>query len=125
MDGYKVIRGSGVSMTSPEGSVLLASMFGDTFGPDDVEVFPIELPVASVMSPHLHTADLVAWVTGGRMAFGFGEGFADRIELEPDDMIWLRARRAPLRGSRGGRQGHDGDRARPSVRDRTGLTRGS
>ena len=44
MDGYKVIRGSGVSMTSPEGSVLLASMFGDTFGPDDVEVFPIELP---------------------------------------------------------------------------------
>ena len=45
MDGYKVIRGSGVSMTSPEGSVLLASMFGDTFGPDDVEVFPIELPV--------------------------------------------------------------------------------
>ena len=64
MDGYKVIRGSGVSMTSPEGSVLLASMFGGTFGPDDVEVFPIELPVMSVMSPHLHTADLVAWVTG-------------------------------------------------------------
>ena len=86
MDGYKVTCGSGVSMTSPEGSVLLASMFGDTFGPDDVEVFPIELPVGSVMSPHLHTADLVAWVTGGRMAFGFGEGFADRIELEPDDI---------------------------------------
>ena len=74
MDGYKVVRGSGVSMTSPEGSVLLASMFGDTFGPDDVEVFPIALQVASVMSPHLHTADLVAWVTGGQMAFGFGRG---------------------------------------------------
>ena len=92
MDGYKVIRGSGVSMTSPEGSVLLASMFGETYGPDDVEVFPIELPVSSVMSPHLHTADLVAWVTGGQMAFGFGEGFEDRIELGTDDMIWLRAR---------------------------------
>jgi hypothetical protein len=26
------------------------------------------------------------------MAFGFGGGFADRIELAPDDMIWLRAR---------------------------------
>ena len=92
MDGYKVIRGSGVSMTSPEGSVLLASMFGDTFGPDDVEVFPIELPGMSVMSPHLHTADLVAWVTRGRMAFGFGVGLADRIELDKDDVIWLRAR---------------------------------
>jgi uncharacterized RmlC-like cupin family protein len=92
VEGYKVIRGSGVSMTSPEGSVLLASMFGDTFGPDDVEVFPIELPPTSVMSPHLHTADLVAWVTGGRMAFGFGDGFVDRIELEQDDMIWLGAR---------------------------------
>ena len=82
MDGYKVIRGSGVSMTSPEGSVMLAGMFGETYGPDDVEVFPIELAATSVMSPHLHTADLVAWVTGGRMAFGFGERFADRVELE-------------------------------------------
>ena len=26
------------------------------------------------------------------MAFGFGDGLADRIELDPDDMIWLRAR---------------------------------
>ena len=26
------------------------------------------------------------------MAFGFGEGLEDRIELDKDDMIWLRAR---------------------------------
>lgn len=91
---YKVIRESGVSMTSPEGSSMLASLFGEAVGPDDVEVFPFELAGKSVLAPHLHTSDLAAWVTEGRMAFGFGEGFAERIELGPGDVIWLRAREA-------------------------------
>jgi quercetin dioxygenase-like cupin family protein len=94
MDGYKVIPGSGVSMTSPEGSSMLAALFGESVGPDDVEVFPFELAAASVLEPHLHTSDLVAWVTEGRMAFGFGDGFAERIELDPGDMIWLRSHEA-------------------------------
>jgi quercetin dioxygenase-like cupin family protein len=91
MDGYKVIRESGVSMTSPEGSSMLAALFGETVGPDDVEVFPFELAATSVLAPHQHTSDLAAWVTEGRMAFGFGEAFAERIELGPGDVIWLRA----------------------------------
>lgn len=91
---YKVIRESGVSMTSPEGSSMLASLFGEAVGPDDVEVFPFELAGKSVLAPHLHTSDLAAWVTEGRMAFGFGEGFAERIELGPGDVIWLQAREA-------------------------------
>ncbi|MGZ5212726.1 MAG: cupin domain-containing protein [Actinomycetota bacterium] len=94
MDGYKVIRESGIAMTSPEGSSRLASLFGEAVGPDDVEVFPFELPAMSVLTPHLHTADLAAWITEGRMAFGFGEGFAERIELGPGDVIWLRANEA-------------------------------
>ena len=93
-DGYKVIRESGVPMTSPEGSSMLASLFGESVGPDDVEVFPFELAATSVLKPHLHTSDLAAWVTEGRMAFGFGEGFAERVELGPGDVIWLRAREA-------------------------------
>jgi quercetin dioxygenase-like cupin family protein len=91
MDGYKVIRESSVPMTSPEGSSMLAGLFGDSVGPDDVEVFPFELAATSVLTPHRHTSDLAAWVTEGRMAFGFGEGFAERIELGPGDVIWLRA----------------------------------
>ena len=91
MDGYKVIRESSVAMTSPEGSSMLAALFGDSVGPDDVEVFPFELAATSVLTPHRHTSDLAAWVTEGRMAFGFGEGFAERIELGPGDVIWLRA----------------------------------
>jgi quercetin dioxygenase-like cupin family protein len=87
----RVIRESGVAMTSPEGSLLIASLFGHAVGPDDVDVFPFELPAMSVLVPHQHTADLAVWVTGGRMAFGFGEGFAERIELAPGDVIWLRA----------------------------------
>ncbi len=94
MDGYRVIRESGVSMTSPEGSSMLAALFGEAVGPDDVEVFPFELAGKSVLAPHLHTSELAAWVTEGRMAFGFGEGFAERIELGPGDVIWLRAREA-------------------------------
>ena len=94
MDGYKVIRESGVSMTSPEGSSMLAALFGEAVGPDDVEVFPFELAGKSMLAPHLHTSDLAAWVTEGRMAFGFGEGFAERIELGPGDVIWLQAREA-------------------------------
>jgi quercetin dioxygenase-like cupin family protein len=94
MDGYKVMRASGVAMTSPEGSSMLAALFGDAVGPDDVEVFPFELAATSVLRPHLHTSDLAAWVTEGRMAFGFGEGFAERVELGPGDVIWLRAREA-------------------------------
>jgi quercetin dioxygenase-like cupin family protein len=94
MDGYKVIRDSGVPMTSPEGSSMLAALFGESVGPDDVEVFPFELAATSVLKPHLHTSDLAAWVTEGRMAFGFGEGFAERVELGPGDVIWLRAREA-------------------------------
>jgi hypothetical protein len=85
MDGYKVIRDSGVPMTSPEGSSMLAALFGESVGPDDVEVFPFELAATSVLKPHLHTSDL---------AFGFGEGFAERVELGPGDVIWLRAREA-------------------------------
>jgi quercetin dioxygenase-like cupin family protein len=91
MEGYKVIRESGVSMTSPEGSSMLAALFGAAVGPDDVEVFPFELPAASVLNPHRHTSDLAAWLTEGRMAFGFGDGFAERIELGPGDLIWLQA----------------------------------
>jgi quercetin dioxygenase-like cupin family protein len=91
MDGYKVIRDSGVSMTSPEGSSMLAALFGESVGPDNVEVFPFELAATSVLIPHRHTSDLAAWVTEGRMVFGFGDGFADRIELGPGDVIWLRA----------------------------------
>lgn len=91
MDGYKVVRESGVAMTSPEGSSMLAALFGDAVGPDDVEVFPFELAATSVLTPHRHTSDMAAWVTEGRMEFGFGEGFADRIELGPGDLIWLRA----------------------------------
>jgi len=94
VDGFKVIRGSGVSMTSPEGSSMLAGLFGDAVGPDDVEVFPFELAARSVLQPHMHTSDVAAWVTDGRMAFGFGEGFAERIEVGPGDLIWLRAREA-------------------------------
>lgn len=94
LDGYKVIRESGVAMTSPEGSSMLAALFGDEVGPDDVEVFPFELAAKSVLAPHLHTSDLAAWVTEGRMAFGLGEGFAERIELGPGDVIWLRANEA-------------------------------
>jgi quercetin dioxygenase-like cupin family protein len=94
VDGYKVIRESGVSMTSPEGSSMLAALFGESAGPDDVEVFPFELAATSVLKPHLHTSDMAAWVTEGRMAFGFGEGFAERIELGPGDVIWLRAHEA-------------------------------
>jgi Cupin domain. len=69
-------------------------LFGEAVGPDDVEVFPFELAGKSVLAPHLHTSDLAAWVTEGRMAFGFGEGFAERIELGPGDVIWLQAREA-------------------------------
>ena len=94
MDGYKVIRESGISMTSPEGSSMLAALFGEVVGPDDVEVFPFELPATGVLAPHLHTAEMAAWITEGRMAFGFGEGFAERIELGPGDVIWLRAHEA-------------------------------
>ena len=91
MDGYRVIRESGISMTSPEGSSMLAGLFGGAVGPDDVEVFPFELASASVLHPHRHTAELAAWVTEGRMAFGFGEGFGERVELGPGDVIWLQA----------------------------------
>ena len=91
LDGYKVVRESGVSMTSPDGSLMLAALFGQSVGTDDVEVFPFELAATSVLAPHQHTSDLAAWVTEGRMAFGFGEGFAERIELGPGDVIWLRA----------------------------------
>jgi quercetin dioxygenase-like cupin family protein len=94
MDGYKVIRATGVSMSSPEGSAMLAGLFGDVVGPDDVEVFPFELAAASILVPHVHTSDLAAWVTEGRMAFGFGDGFAERVELGPGDLIWLQARQA-------------------------------
>jgi quercetin dioxygenase-like cupin family protein len=93
-DGYRVVRESGVSMTTPEGSSMLAALFGETVGPDQVEVFPFELAAASVLVPHIHTSDLAAWVTEGRIAFGFGEGFTERIELGPGDLIWLRAREA-------------------------------
>ena len=95
VDGFKVIRGSGVSMTSPEGSSMLAGLFGDAVGPDDVEVFPFELAATSVLQPHMTHAP--TWRRGsrtGRMAFGFGEGFAERIEVGPGDVIWLRAREA-------------------------------
>ena len=44
-----------------------------------------------MLAPHVHTSDLAAWVTEGRMSFGFGEGFAERVELGPGDLIWLRA----------------------------------
>lgn len=71
---------------------MLAALFGEGVGPDDVDVFPFELPPRGVLTPHLHTADLAAWITEGRMAFGFGEGFAERIELGSGDVIWLRAR---------------------------------
>ncbi len=91
MDGYKVIRESGISMTSPEGSSMLAALFGEAVGPDDVEVFPFELAAKSVLAPHMHTSDLAAWVTEGRMGFGFGDGFSEHVELGPGDLIWLRA----------------------------------
>lgn len=91
LDGYKVVRESGISMTSPDGSLMLAALFGQSVGTDDVEVFPFELAAASVLKPHRHTSDMAAWVTEGRMAFGFGEDFAERIELGPGDVIWLRA----------------------------------
>ncbi len=91
LDGYKVVRESGISMTSPDGSLMLAALFGQSVGTDEVEVFPFELAAASVLNPHRHTSDMAAWVTEGRMAFGFGEGFAERIELGPGDVIWLRA----------------------------------
>lgn len=91
MDGYRVIRETGISMTSPEGSTMLAELFGEAVGPDDVEVFPFELAAKSVLAPHMHTSDLAAWVTEGRMGFGFGEGFSDHVELGPGDLIWLRA----------------------------------
>lgn len=94
MDGYKVIRESGVAMTSPEGSSMLVALFGEAVGPDGVEVFPFELPAMSVLAPHRHTSDLAAWITAGRMAFGFGDDFAERIELGPGDVIWLRANEA-------------------------------
>lgn len=73
MDEYRVIRATGVPMSSPEGSSMLAGLFGDAVGPDDVEVFPSELAAASVLVPHVHTSDLAAWVTEGRMAFGFSK----------------------------------------------------
>ena len=41
MDEYRVIRATGVPMSSPEGSSMLAGLFGDAVGPDDVEVFPV------------------------------------------------------------------------------------
>ena len=55
MNGYRVIRESGISMTSPEGSSMLAGLFGGAVGPDDVEVFPFELASASVSSSALVT----------------------------------------------------------------------
>lgn len=92
MDGYRVIRETGIQMTSAEGTALLVSLFGADVASDDVDVFPFEIPARGVMVPHLHTADVAAWITEGRLAFGFGEGFADRVEVGPGDLIWLRAR---------------------------------
>ena len=79
---------------------MLAGLFGDAVGLDDVEVFPFELPATSVLQPHVHTSDLAAWVTEGRMAFGFGEGFTERIEVGPGDLTGcVHARRTRRRSS--------------------------
>ena len=100
---------------------MLAGLFGQTVGPDDVEVFPFELAAASVLTPHRHTSDLAAWVTEGRMAFGFGDDYGERVELGPGDMIWLQAARRTRRKSSGGTR-VDGGRvhhvaSRPSLPD--------
>jgi hypothetical protein len=93
-------------------------------------VFPFELAATSVLKPHRHTSDLAAWITEGRMAFGFGDGFAERIEVGPGQADsgdrFARRRRVPgrLARRRGRPRAAGRHRSRAAARERRRRQRG-
>ncbi len=91
MEGVKVTRGAGVVPDSQEGRELFASFFGEVAAVGDIKLFPHSIAAGEPTAPHLHTADVAACVTRGRFRFGTGEGFAETLDLEPGDYVFIRA----------------------------------
>ncbi len=91
MDEVKVTRGADVAPDSDEGRALFASLFGTGVVADDVKLFAHSIAAGEPTAPHLHTADVAACVTRGRFRFGTGPGFAETLDLEPGDFVFIPA----------------------------------
>lgn len=90
-DEVKVVRGAGVGPDSDEGRALFATFFGEGIDPDDIKLFAHSIAAGEPTAPHLHTADVAACVTRGRFRFGTGEDFAETLDLEPGDYVFIPA----------------------------------
>lgn len=88
--GVAIERGSGIDPTDPDGKELFARLLGagDAGG---VGTFPYRLDGRQVLEPHAHTGAVAACLTAGSIRFGFGEGFADTIEVAAGDYFAIDA----------------------------------
>lgn len=89
MDDMKVVRASNVAPDSDEGHALFASLFGESIAPERVQTFAHSTPPGHPTERHVHTADVAAFVTRGRMEIATAPEYEEPLVVEAGDYLFI------------------------------------
>lgn len=87
-EDFRVWRGGREGGAAVPSEQMFASLFDEPASPEQVQLFDVRFPAATILGLHWHSQGLAACVTEGAVEFVFD---TSNVVLEPGDCIWIRS----------------------------------
>lgn len=86
LKGYQVFRNVTDDPASEKGREVINKLLEG----GSVKSFPFSISRGPARSPDSHTVDCVIYITGGNLEIGFGEQYADKVEVGKGDFLYIK-----------------------------------